>query len=462
AQAKRIEQLQFPGVLALPYQRRYDEQMIAKHIVGFTSKDPERVKKEFADEIKAGTLTINSLIGASGIERSFQPFLQGAGPASISYFVDGQGYPLNGLTVLYREPNNSFYPLSVVTTIDYDFQKEAEQIMNEVGIKDGALVLLDAKSADVLAMVSRPDYNPERINLDSDGWVNRAVEQTIPGSIFKTVIAAAALNEGIVEPQDRFECKGDYGQYKFSCWKEGGHGHITMAEGFAQSCNIVFGELAAKLGSEKIQEYATKLGVTFPVGWETDQLFQMEQWKQLDSEDPGVVFAIADEHINNDKGNLLRTGIGQQDVQMTPLQAANLIVTILNDGQVQRPRLVSELQYRNGSTFQEFAKEEIEGEEVDRYTTYLLQQMMRGVVDQGTGTALKDTIWSVAGKTGTAQLSNGNNNQWFIGYGDVRNPKYVIAVVAKNVPSNEANQAIKAFEKMMNKLANYHTVGENG
>ena len=141
-------------------------------------------------------MTRKSLIGASGLEGSFERFLQGVGPTTVSYFVDGRGNPLNGLKAALRQQDNQFYPLSLIATIDNELQKKVEQLMIGQKIKRGSAIVLDAHSREVLAMASLPEFHPSKINMEEGNWVNRAIKQTVPGSVFKTVVAAAVLRGG--------------------------------------------------------------------------------------------------------------------------------------------------------------------------------------------------------------------------------------------------------------------------
>jgi cell division protein FtsI/penicillin-binding protein 2 len=266
----------------------------------------------------------------AGLEKSYQPFLQGLGPTIVSYFVNAVGNPLRGLKIRYSQPENPFYPLSIVTTLDYDIQKAVEQVMDEAGIEEGAAVVLDTENADILAMVSRPNFNPSEVDPSEGSWANRAVQQMIPGSIFKTVVAAAALEKGIYRPEDEFFCDGSLGKYQFHCWKEGGHGKLTFEEGFAQSCNIVFAHAAMKLKGSEIEQYGEKFGLFDRVGWSTDQLYKLKSFQQMDGEQTGQIFT--DKKHYNDDGVLVQASIGQRDVRVTPLQAANMVVTILQWG----------------------------------------------------------------------------------------------------------------------------------
>lgn len=451
-EAKEMDQLRIPGILALPITERYQAGGVATHLIGYISQNPNYIEREYAEELKNGELTKKSLIGASGLERSFDRFLQGVGPTSVSYFVDGKGNPLNGLEARLIQQDNPFYPLSLTTTIDRDLQEEVEKWMSEAGIHSGSAVILDAHTREALAMVSMPEFHYTKADIAQGNWVNHAIKQIVPGSVFKTVVAAAVLEEGLVKPDEKFVCDGDYGKYGFSCWKEGGHGELTFEEAFAQSCNIAFAKAILRLPPEKLEDYAERLGLTQPVGWRESPFFKIKSFQQLSGEEKGQIFSKA--ATRKDEGVMIQTAIGQRDVQITPLQAANMVATIVNSGEKQEVRVVRDIRYKTGSLFYSFGEAELPGEKIDRYTAFQLRRMMELVVQDGTAKFLKDGIWKIAGKTGTAQTSvAGKNNQWFIGYGPADDPQYVVAVVAEKVDSSSGNKVLPVVKKMIDRLA---------
>jgi cell division protein FtsI/penicillin-binding protein 2 len=453
-QAEQINALKIPGVIALGVTERYRPDEVAKHVIGFIHQNPQLVQSLYADELEQGKMSSDSMVGASGLERSFDRFLQGLEPSTLSYFVDGHGNPLRGLEVRYTQQKNQFYPLSLVTTLDREIQQRMERVADEKGLKQGSIVVLDAQSGDVLAMVSRPQYDQTHVKADDDSWHNRTVKQLPPGSVFKTVVAAAALAEGVVSPTERFHCDGEYGKYGFSCWKEGGHGSITMEEAFAQSCNIAFAEIAKRLGGEKIEEYAKRLGLTVPVGHQTERLFKLEHFRQIDGEEKGTVFA--DGVSRNDEGVIIQTAIGQRDVRITPLQAANMMVTILRGGEPSQVRLVSDITYRNGVNFHHFSPQALPVEGIDYVTARKLRRLLQSVVQEGTGKPLQNASWPVAGKSGTAQVAadgQSYTHQWFVGYAPVKEPRYAIAVVAEQQPTWGRHRATEIFRDVVNQLA---------
>ncbi|UUZ89383.1 hypothetical protein LJK87_24850 [Paenibacillus sp. P25] len=354
-------------------------------------------------------------------------------------------------------PDNPYYPLKVVTTIDGGIQKQIEARMDKLGIVDGAVVVLDIDNADTLAMASRPSFQPDHIDLAQGGWSNRALKAAAPGSIFKTITAAVALEEGVSEPDEVFECDGALGKYGFTCWKKEGHGRITLEEGYAESCNIVFAKVAQRLGGAKLEEYARRLGLDQTVGW-AGNIPQQAGFRQWDSEERGQIYHP--DTNPKDGGVLVQTAIGQRDVLVTPLQAANLVVTLYHGGEVLSPRVVKEIRFQNDRLYQAFKParaEAVDGARVRKATARTLLAWMKDVVDHGTGQALHAAKWPVAGKSGTAEITLNNGrpgeNHWFIGYGPTNQPRYAVAVAVFHVPAGQKNKSIPLFREVMDVLA---------
>ncbi|MEK4733343.1 peptidoglycan D,D-transpeptidase FtsI family protein [Paenibacillus sp. FSL L8-0641] len=435
-----------PSLIELvPYAKRYRDLPNGRQWLGFLYERADR-----ASELP---------MGAAGLERTLEPLLSGVGETFVSRFVDAQRRPLAHVPLRVSAPSNGHYPLQVQTTIDLPIQEQIEKLTESSHLAEGAVVVLDAGNADVLAMVSRPFYNPGHVDPQKKtDWSNRALKAITPGSIFKLVTAAAALESGVVQPQEQFHCHGTYGKYGLACWKKEGHGTLNLEEGLAVSCNSVFAHLGERLNPEQIQATASALGLGRTVGWQERNLAGLPQFRPLDHEEKGAVFGP---HTNaSDPGVRVQTAIGQRDVLVTPLQAANLIVTLLHDGQVHAPRVVKRISYADGSTLLELPTHAAPSPEGSRLihtsTARTLREAMEKVVTQGTGASLRNKSWNLAGKSGTAQaLKNGQpiNHQWFIGYGPIERPRYAVAVLVQNALTDSTNQATALFGQVMDLLA---------
>ncbi|MHA6485073.1 peptidoglycan D,D-transpeptidase FtsI family protein [Paenibacillus sp. strain BS8-2] len=454
-QAERIGRLNTNGIRILPYRNRYLEDFDAKHVVGFTSQHPEWLMRTYAQDVREGKRKLTEQVGGSGLEKSLDSFLHGVGETSVSFFIDGRNTPLQGLDLRVVQPKNSYYPLKAVTTIDLSLQNKLEAYADSSGLKEGAIVVLDARNADIVAMVSRPKLPAIFQVADGSEWENHALKAVEPGSIYKLVTAAAALENKVVRKGERFHCDGEYGKYGLSCWKHGGHGDITLEEGIAQSCNIVFATIAERLRAEQLDRMAAALGVKERIGWHVDKKQGMlpSSFRLLEEEERGRLFAYDNKSV--DGGIMAQSGIGQRDVRMTPLQAANLMVTLLHGGQVREPRLVSKIQYANGGSLIEFPSrldKDLGGSSIHPSTITKLLQSMEDVVEHGTASSIKGGVWPLAGKTGTAEtIKDGaeRNHQWFAGYGPVGAPKYAVAVLASNRAVGSPHLATKLFRGAM-------------
>ncbi|KAI7246626.1 hypothetical protein KC345_g12048, partial [Hortaea werneckii] len=172
-------------------------------------------------------------------------------------------------------------------------------------------------------------------------------------------------------------------------------------------------------------------------------------------EQPGTIFTTL---LPDDGGARVQTAIGQRDVQITPLQAANLVVTLLHGGEVRAPRILQRVAFANGQTLKELPGHLAPAPQgrISKSTASLLLGMMRSVVTEGTGRMLKKSAWPVAGKSGTAQiLVKGvpRNNQWFIGYGPIDDPKYAVSVAVENVAPGSPQAATRLFGQVFDLLS---------
>jgi cell division protein FtsI/penicillin-binding protein 2 len=455
-QASAIRDMRIPGATVASAVVRYPERRIAAHLVGFVAEQPERMTTMYGKRLTDGHLRLSTPIGASGLELAFDRLLQGVGETRIVSYIDGQGKPLDGLGVQTVGASNPYYPLRLISTVDAAAQRAVEAAADAAGLKVGAVVVLDVASSDIVAMASRPAYETDRLSPEGQEWANRAIRAVAPGSIMKSFVAAAALEEGVVGPDEMFDCDGTYPHYGLTCWKEGGHGRLTFAEALAESCNIVFAEVGERLSGETLQRYGAALGVIGPVGWEGVSAVDGEPLSQLPEEQPGRLFAGPPEAA--DGGVLAQTAIGQRDARWTPLAAANWMATIARGGAPSSPRAASELQYADGHAAERYDAHRLPGgdDAISPATTRALRGMLEGVVEFGTGASLRTAVWPLAGKSGTAEATVGGRDvvhQWFVGYGPTDKPTYAVAVLAESRPVGSSNRATAVFKAVMDALA---------
>ncbi|MBA4493025.1 peptidoglycan D,D-transpeptidase FtsI family protein [Paenactinomyces guangxiensis] len=442
ADKERIESLQIPGVFVVESDYRMTLNQLGQQVIG-------RVVKNTIGATKSD----HTHIGATGLEAAFEPFLHGEEESVLMYTRDRSGKPLNGVQVkIKQQPNASENPPHMIkTALDKEIQRRVEKILAEEQVEEGAVVVQEIATGNILAMASRPKgYSPVG---ELNPWDNRALMEATPGSIFKTVVAIAALDQGIVKPDTEFDCNGELGRYGLKDDQEHGHGKQTFAEAYANSCNVVLGQVAEKLGGEKLESYAKRLGLAREIIW-SGQVFKEKHFSQIPQEQTGLVFAP--ETSKKDPGAVVQAGIGQRDVKMTPVQATNLVTTLFHGGKPIHPRLVTEIQDVNGRPVFKFVNKYLSGAApIKESTLKAVQQMMRSVVTDGTAVSVSKAEWPLAGKTGTAQVGVDKRfyHKWMIGYGPAERPRYSAAVVVRSVSDSDDPRAKRIFQRVMDEIA---------
>lgn len=457
AQIAAVNKAGLTGVAVLPTTNRYAAAFAPLHAIGYVSQHPERVKELYGDRLSANKMAVTRPIGGSGLEKSMDRLLQGIGPTAVVQLTDAKRQPLNGLGLRMMLPNNPHYPLQVTTTIDFDIQLAVEQVLERQRIKRGAVVVLDADDADIAAMASLPKLDPYRIGAAGTDERNHAITAEPPGSVFKTVTLAAALESGVTTWDEVFYCDGEYERYGLKCWKHEGHGKLTLREAFAESCNVVFAELAERMDPAWLQITGERLGLARQVGWHADKFVDGAPLRLLQEEEAGAIFLSR--KLGEDGGVRAGSGIGQRDVRVTPLQAANMVVTVLHDGKTFSPRLVKEVRYADGTLMAALPvrREKSKYGQIQPRTAALLREGMRAVVKQGTAQrALADSPWPLAGKSGTAELAGARqarNDHWFVGYGPAQGKaRYAIAVLLEDQPAGLRNRAAEVFGEIISRI----------
>ncbi|WP_423407488.1 peptidoglycan D,D-transpeptidase FtsI family protein [Heyndrickxia sp. MSNUG] len=435
SQMDAINEMKIPGVFAV--ERKYPlDKIPAAQLLGIIGENESLLKSRYGEK----DFLPRTLIGLSGLEKSFDEFLVAEGKSKLVYHVDGEGAPLFGINVKYIEPANPFYPINVQTSIDKDLQMIVEEAVDKYDIKKGGVVLLDIKTNSVLSMVSRPEIN-KKAPFSDEGIENMMVKQHIPGSVFKTVVAAAAIDSGLDDPNRKFDCSKKLNgepDLKYD------HGMLNFTESFARSCNRTFGDIARELQEKDptiLERYAEMLSVKGGVGWKGD-IFHLENFQQMQDEEEGRIFVSED--ARKDRNFSALSGIGQHEVRVSPLAVANMMATIARGGEKDMVRSVLSIQYQNGAEMTEFPKEKLKGDRISPYTVMKLQKLLREVVvnEHGTGRWFKDLPYAVAGKSGTAEtgIYDGKkqlHNKWFAGYFPYQNPKYALVAVNLGVPDDE-------------------------
>lgn len=430
-QMKQINQLEIPGVFAV--EKKYSlTDYPAEQLIGIIGQNEQTLEKRYPDK----DLPAETSIGLTGLEKSFDEFLLPDGKSKLVYHVDGKGGPLFGIDVKYVEPANPFYPVNIKTTLDKELQQMAEELANKHHLKKGGLVLLDIESNSVLAMVSRPHIN-KKAPFDEIGINNMMTSQHIPGSVFKTVVAAAAIDNQLDDPNRKFDCDKTIAGTEDLNYQ---HGMLPFLDSFAVSCNNTFGTLAKELKEidvNIIEDYAKKLSLIGRVGWVGD-IYHFNNFKQLADEDAGRVFL--EPEAKKDNNFVAMTGIGQHEVRVSPVAVANMIATVARGGKSEMVRVATGIEYKNGTSLLPFEKKQLSKDSISPYTAMKLQKLLREVVvnENGTGRGLQELPYEVAGKSGTAETGKFKEdkqllNKWFAGYFPFEDPKYALVTVNLDV-----------------------------
>ncbi|RQD77543.1 MAG: penicillin-binding protein 2 [Candidatus Syntrophonatronum acetioxidans] len=436
--ARLINSLDLPGVIILPEKVRYGPDSLASHLVGYMGR---RSREDLWGE-EAKPYSPADYVGRAGMEEMFERELRGEIPERVSIVLDAFHSPLEGLGYRHVSFQDRVRPLNVKLTLDSRAQKWVEKIMDEYIVK-GAVVVMEPRSGDILALSSRPQLDQRNLESGENDFLNRALQNYPPGSIFKVVVTVAALEEGKNIPVDLFLCTGSIsiGEDAKQCFQGIAHGEITLQEALAYSCNTAFIEAGLSLGREKIIEYARKMGLGEITGLYPSHLKERER---------ATGNIPAPEEMPY-LGHLANTVLGQGRVLVTPLQVAQLFTIIANEGRMVKPRLVSELTNNQGQRVIRYPTRG--GERVLLPSTARhLKNMLTGVTLFGTGQEASTSSWSTAGKTGTAQAGvtgegEEKNIYWFAGFSPMKDPAAVAVVLIEEGKGESAAFVYKEIMK---------------
>jgi peptidoglycan glycosyltransferase len=322
---------------------------------------------------------------------------------------------------------------NVVTSLSVPAQRAAEAGMAG---NVGAVVAMEPSTGRVLAMYSSPSFSPQNVERNfpklsrTSGapLLNRATQGLYaPGSTFKTVTAAAALDSGLYTPDSIIDARGHcitvQGLQLCNAGTES-FGQITLTDALTNSVNTVFAQIGQKLGQQRLEEYMTRFGFFSepPLTYPSDEMNPSGLYHNGHPLKPGAPVDVA------------RVAIGQERLSVTPLQMAEVAATVGNGGERMRPTLVDRVVSPGGDRVYTHRPEPLE-RVMSQRSAQELTGMMQNVVDEGTGTAARLNGLTVAGKTGTAETGvPGVNTAWFIAFAPVENPKIAVAVVVEHTP----------------------------
>lgn len=429
-------------------QRLYPRNGLAAHVIGYVGEVSEQ-ELNSADFFKYSQ---GDIVGKAGLERQYNDHLVGV-DGQRRVVVDSVGREREVLEATEATPGNNLQ-----LTLDLDLQAVAELALEG---KKGAVVALDPRTGEVLAMVSRPAFDPNAFasrvspeywkQLTSGGdnpMLNRAIQaQFAPGSTFKPIMALAGLETGTVTEHDTFVCPGGatfYGRY-FKCWQKKGHGTVDVHRGIVQSCDVFFYNLGNKLGIDQIAEYAEMAGLGKRTGvdlpGEAEGLMPSSKWKLRTQREKWYA------------GETISVAIGQGAVTVTPIQLASAIGGIVSEGAWYKPHLVKTA-----------APLEPRRAELNPENVAAIVSGMYGVVNEGgTGAASRIEGVEFSGKTGSAQRVSNElrksgkldkdealDNGWFVGFAPRQNPEIVVVALLEggehgNLAAPVARDVVKSY-----------------
>jgi penicillin-binding protein 2 len=443
--------LNLPGIYidVSPIRLYLDGEMLAP-VIGYTGEISKEDLEKNSDEYAYG-----DVLGKYGLEKFFDSYVRGRRGAELVE-VNVYGKEIKNLGRI--DPVSGY---NIVLTIDADLQKAAWQAFEG---KPGAAVVMDTRDGSVLAMVSSPSFDPNLFNngISYDQWdklqnnpfaplSNKAISgQYPPGSTYKLIVAAAALEEGIITSDTKVLCNGSFtlGSRTYRCWKKGGHGWVDLHKAIVESCDVYFYTVGKMLGVDKIAQYAKRFGLGEVSGIdlpnEKNGLVPTKDWK------------LKRKKVAWQPGETISTSIGQGFNLTTPLQLANAFSAFANGGTLWRPHLVKYIESTDGKIYREFLPEKKGELKLSPKTVEILNSALWGVVNEpgGTGHAARMLNVDVCGKTGTSQVLGlpedekarrmkiigafYKDHALFACYAPLKNPEIAVAVILENAGSGGA------------------------
>ncbi len=445
----------YPGIVYETERvRRYADSLGGESFTGYVGEvSEEELKRASFSDLRPG-----STVGKKGVERSYDTLLRG---------IEGTAYIEVSATGLVmgqyegRKPIPAVAGTDLTLSIDYNLQEKAASLLEAFCC--GAIVAMDPRSGEILSMTSYPRYDANIFSsvIPTEVWkgimndsthplLNRPLSGLYPpGSTVKFVTVGAAIDMDLITPSTHLvSCRGGYqfGNRFFGCWLKGGHGSIDAIQSLEQSCDTYLYQLGIKLGVDNLAKYYSACGFGRATGVD------------LPSEQSGLIPTTAYYDKRYGKRGwtnalVLNTSIGQGEVMVTPLQLAQFFCGLAMRGTVYEPHIVKAMttdgiteQIKPVVSFQLPFKPE---------TMNALYEGMRRVVEGPGGTArrLRNPLYSIGGKTGTAQNPHGNEHSWFVGVAPLENPEIVCCAIIENaghgsdIAAPIVGQVIEAYMK---------------
>ncbi len=429
---------ELPELETIDEERRlYPRDGFAAHLIGYVGE----VSEEDLNNPRFAYYEPGDVVGKAGVEETYDQLLRGQ-DGSRDVVVDSHGREVGYLGIQHAIPGQD-----LKLTIDIDLQRTAELALGDAS---GAVVAMDPRNGEILAMVSHPSYDPNdfAVRINRKDWnelidnpnhplMNKAIQdQLAPGSTFKIIMSAAGLQEGVAQNM-HVNCVGGgtfYGRF-FHCDRH--HGVLDIEQAIPLSCDTFFYTLAQKLGIDTIAKYATEFGLGQKTG--------IDLPNEMAGVMPSTEWEIKNFHHRYYPGNTISVGIGQGETQVTPLQLARALGGIASDGHFVRPHVVDPDQLP--ANFRQAILDSFPGSgdmtvPLNPDTWTIITDGMAAATTTGTAAASHIEGIDFAGKTGTAQVVGGGDthtkggaktpNSWFVGMVPRRNPEIVVAVLQEH------------------------------
>ncbi len=368
--------------------------------------------------------TFRDWVGKDGLEQRYDRFLRGQ-DGGLQIEVDARGRMVRQLGYLPPRAGGS-----ITISLDGRLQAFCYELLHE---KEGAIIVMDPSTGEILALVSRPSFDPAAFLDSTKGkqihrylrhpdWpmFNRAIRSAVaPGSTFKVAVAYEALAEEKIQPHTTFECLGSYplGRGLFHCWKQEGHGPQTVGQALEHSCNIFFFQAGRRLKAEGIGRAARLFGLGRRTGIdlprEENGFVPDPHWMRQTLKQPWM------------EGDTVSFAIGQGPLLVTPLQMVSLVTAIAMGGQMPQPHLIKKMEGQKDQTVRRPRPIPVEPEAL----AWVKKGMEEVVASpSGTGRLAQLAGVQVAAKTGTAQVSRGISHAWYMGYAPAQKPRVSFVV----------------------------------
>lgn len=463
--------IELPGVeIQVSQKRTYPYGELFSHLVGYLGEVQKeelvRLKEQYTDRFGEDFYEIGDFIGKFGVERQYEPFLKGAdGTFYVQEDASGRlvsavepeseddaEYTRSTLAYLSERQREAMAGNDLRLTVDLDLQ---QFVKDQMKTRVGSVVVMEASTGRVLAMVNAPSMDPEMFShrISTEDWKKMTEDpshpledkalrgQYPPASTYKMIPAAAAMAERIVTPETTFYCPGfmKIGGRKFRCHKAAGHGPVNLVQALQYSCDVYFYSVGPKLGHERLAQYARAFGLGAPTGVGLNQeksgLVPTELWKMKVFKQPWVT------------GDTVSASIGQGFNLVTPIQIARYTAALANGGHLMKPYVVERIQNYEGKVVQETVPQEVGRLPISKNVLRMVQAGMYAVVQQEGGTAYSCRIkgLDIGGKTGTAQVIRQDSREagkkskphyedhaLFTGYAPYENPEIVVSVIVEH------------------------------